>query len=152
MAWDEWEQAKVGAEPGSAQTRLNQLPADGGAGTSGGGKSDLTVHDDELGKLGDMARTLREHLSTDGDHARAATFDASNELFNGGLDMGSGLLELHDAWNTKLATLKEACAHISNHLDYSRSTHAKQERKIVTGMQSADGKTMTVSRIYDQIK
>ncbi|MFJ1745383.1 hypothetical protein ACIOJD_03955 [Streptomyces sp. NPDC088116] len=148
MAWDEWEQAKSS----SAQTRLNQLPADGGGGSGGGGKDDLTVHDDELGKLGDMARSLRDQLSTDGDHARAATFDASNQLFNDGLTMGSGLLEVHDAWSTKLATLKEACAHISNHLDYSRSTHAQQEKKIVTGMQSLDGKTMTVSRIYDQFK
>nr|WSZ98105.1 hypothetical protein OH820_22725 [Streptomyces sp. NBC_00857] len=147
MAWDEWEQAKSS----SAQTRLNQLPADGG-GSGGGGKDDLTVQDDELGKLGDMARSLRDQLSTDGDHARVATFDASNQLFNDGLDMGSGLLQVHDAWSTKLATLKEACAHISNHLDYSRSTHAKQEKKIVTGMQSLDGKTMTVSRIYDQFK
>lgn len=148
MAWDEWEQAKSS----SAQTRLNQLPADGGGGSGGGGKDDLTVQDDELGKLGDMARSLRDQLSTDGDHARVATFDASNQLFNDGLDMGSGLLQVHDAWSTKLATLKEACAHISNHLDYSRSTHAKQEKKIVTGMQSLDGKTMTVSRIYDQFK
>jgi hypothetical protein len=145
MAWDEWEQAKSG----SAQTRLNQLPAEGGG---GGGQSDLTVHDDELGKLGDMARSLREQLSTDADHARVATFEASNELFNGGLDMGAGLLEVHDAWSTKLATLKEACGHISNHLDYSRSTHAKQETKINLGMRALDGKTMTVSRIYDQIK
>lgn len=105
MAWDEWEQAKSG----STQTRLNQLPAEGGG--SGGGKDDLTVHDDELGKLGDLARSLREQLSTDGDHARVATFEASNQLFNDGLDMGSGLLEVHDAWSTKLATLKEACAH-----------------------------------------
>ncbi|MFJ5221699.1 hypothetical protein [Streptomyces sp. NPDC088400] len=148
MAWDEWEQAKSS----SAQTRLNQLPADGGGGSGGGGKDDLTVQDDELGKLGDMARSLRDQLSTDGDHARVATFDASNQLFNDGLDMGSGLLQVHDAWSTKLATLKEACAHISNHLDYSRSTHAEQEKKIVTGMQSLDGKTMTVSRIYDQFK
>ncbi|MFF1421146.1 hypothetical protein [Streptomyces sp. NPDC058280] len=146
MAWDEWEQAKFS----SAQTRLNQLPTERGG--SGGGKDDLTVNDDGLGKLGDLARSLREQLSTDGDHARAATFEASNQLFNDGLDMGSGLLEVHDAWSTKLATLKEACAHISNHLDYSRSTHAKQEQKIVTGMQSLDGKTMTVSRIYDQFK
>ncbi|MCX4823651.1 hypothetical protein OG883_28010 [Streptomyces sp. NBC_01142] len=149
MAWDEWERAKAAGDSGSAQTRLNQLPAEGGG---GGGKGDLTVHDDELGKLGDLARSLREQLSTDGDHARVATFEASNDLFNSGLDMGAGLLEVHDAWSTKLATLKEACGHISNHLDYSRSTHAKQEKKIVLGMQGADGKTMSISRIYDQIK
>ncbi|MGS2589746.1 hypothetical protein [Streptomyces hebeiensis] len=155
MVWDEWEQAKAGGGGGGpAGTRLNQLASNrsGGNSGSGGGQRDLIVHDDELGKLGDMARTLREQMANDGDHARVATFDASTELFNDGLDMGAGLLELHNAWNTKLATLKEACAHISNHLDYSRSSHAKQEQKIVTDMRDADGNTMTVSRIYDQIR
>lgn len=145
MAWDEWEQAKSNA----AQTRLNQLPAEGGG---GGGSADLVVHDNVLGKLGDMARSLREQLSGAGDHARVATFEASNEIFNDGLDMGAALLEVHDAWNTKLATLKEACGHISNHLDYSRSVHAKDEQKIALGMKNAAGQTMTASHIWDYIK
>lgn len=146
MTWDEWEQAK--AESSAAdpiRTRLNQLPAQGGASTG-----DLVVHDDELGKLGDLARSLRQQLSADGDHARTATFEAANDLFNGGLEMGGALLEVHDAWLTKLGTLKEACGHISNHLDHSRSTQGAQERKIVTGMQSLDGGLMTVSRINQQ--
>ncbi|ALC20042.1 hypothetical protein ACH46N_00080 [Streptomyces pristinaespiralis] len=145
MAWDEWEQVKAASAASGSATRLNQLAASG----SGSG-SDLTVHDNVLGKLGDMARSLHGQLATDGDHARVATFEASNDLFNGGLDMGAGLLEVHDAWNTKLRTLREACGHISNHLDHSRSTHAAEEKKIVLGMQDADGRTMTVSRIYDQ--
>ncbi|MEV6395771.1 hypothetical protein AB0M39_13485 [Streptomyces sp. NPDC051907] len=150
MAWDEWEQAKSGAiDAQSTQMRLNGAP---GGHPSTGGKDDLTVYDDELGKLGDLARSLREQLSGDGDHARVATFEASNDLFNNGLDMGSGLLEVHDAWSTKLATLKEACGHISNHLDYSRSTHTKQERKIVLGLMDEGGNLMTVSRIHDQFK
>ncbi|MFD9217911.1 hypothetical protein ACFVY9_33425 [Streptomyces sp. NPDC059544] len=155
MAWDEWEQAKaaVASRNDSEQMRLNRLPAEGSGPTgTGGGSPDLVVHDDVLGKLGDMARSLRDQLSKDGDHARVATFEASNDLFNGGLDMGAGLLEVHDAWNTKLATLKEACGHISNGLDYSRSTHRKTEQKIVLGMKALDGTLMTQSRIYDQIK
>ncbi|GAB2793052.1 hypothetical protein ACWGJ2_08825 [Streptomyces sp. NPDC054796] len=114
--------------------------------------TDLVVHDDELGALGNLAHDLRQKLSTDADHARQTTFDASIELFNDGLDMGSALTELHDAWNTKLGTLKEACAHISNHLDYSRAQHAKDEDKIATQMKTADGKAMTVSRINEYIK
>jgi hypothetical protein len=148
MAWDEWEQTKaaVASRADTTQTRLNQAPAGANAG------QDLVVHDDVLGKLGDMARALRSQLSTHGDHARVATFEASNDLVNSGLDMGAGLLEVHDAWNTKLATLKEACGHISNHLDYSRSVHAKTEQKIELDMKALDGTLMTASRIRDLLK
>lgn len=128
--------------------RLNQMPASGGS----RGDSDLAVHDDELGALGNMAYELRQRLATDGDHARETTFDASVELFNDGLDTGSALTELHDAWSTKLGTLKEACAHISNHLDYTRAQHSKDENKIATQMKNAGGQDMTASRIYDYLK
>ncbi|EFL22135.1 conserved hypothetical protein [Streptomyces himastatinicus ATCC 53653] len=148
----EWEQQKTEAsEKQPTQMQLNQAKGPGGhRGADADG--DLVVHDDQLGKLGDMGRDLRERLSTYGDHARQTTFDASIELFNDGMDTGSALTELHDAWNTKLTTLKEACAHISNHLDYTRSAHRKDEDKIITGMKNAEGKAMTVSRIYEYIK
>ncbi|AZM75179.1 hypothetical protein D1J63_09540 [Streptomyces sp. KPB2] len=149
MAWEEWEQLKSGAvERQSAHMQLNQLPAESG----GGGGSDLVVHDDELGKLGNMAYDLRERLRVDGDFARPSTFTASNDLFNDGLDMGSALLEVHDAWNTQLQTLNEACAHISNHLDFSRARHAEDEAHVVTGMRNAAGDLMTVSRINSYFK
>ncbi|MBT2506958.1 hypothetical protein J7I98_13870 [Streptomyces sp. ISL-98] len=150
MAWDEWEQLKTeAAEKHSTQMRLNQLPASGGG---GGGQGDLVVRDDELGRLGNMAYELREGLRVDGDHARKSTFDASIELMNDGLDTGSALTELHDAWNSQLGTLKEACAHISNHLDFTRAQHAKDEVKIQTELRNATGALMTVSRIQDYIK
>ncbi|MCX5340074.1 hypothetical protein [Streptomyces atratus] len=150
MAWDEWEQAKAEgtANRSAVQMQLNQAAASGG----GGGQKDLVVHNDQLGKLGNLAYTLREGLRVDADHARQNTFDASIELFNDGLDMGSALTELHDAWNTQVGTLKEACAHISNHLDYSRTQHAKDEVQIATAMRDAAGKPMTQSRIQDYWK
>jgi hypothetical protein len=143
----EWAQHRAAAADNqSTHMQLNQLPASpGGSGADG----DLTVHDDELGKLGNMAHDLRAQLSTAADHPRPATFDASVELSNDGLDMGSALTALHDAWNTQLATLKEACAHISNHLDFTRAAHKNDEAKIVTEMKNAGGETMTVSRIND---
>ncbi|WP_330457558.1 hypothetical protein [Streptomyces sp. NBC_00820] len=107
------------------------------------------MHDDELGRLGNMAHDLRERLHVDGDFARPTTFTASNDLFNDGLETGSALLEVHDAWNTQLQTLNEACAHISNHLDYSRAQHAKDDAQVGTGMRNAAGDLMTVSRIND---
>ncbi|WP_405717074.1 hypothetical protein [Streptomyces sp. NBC_00046] len=147
MAWDEWDQlkAEVAAERSAAQMQLNQAAASGG----GGSQKDLVVHNDQLGKLGNLAYALREGLRVDADHARQNTFDASIELFNDGLDMGSALTELHDAWSTKVGTLKEACAHISNHLDYSRAQHAEDEVQIATTMRDAEGTPMTESRIQD---
>lgn len=149
MAWDEWEQAKATASGQDTRMQLNQHAPVGGG---GGGNGDLVVRDDELGALGNMAYELRGQVSTAGDHARQNTFDAATGLTNDGLDMGAALTELHDAWSTKLGTLKEACAHISNHLDYSRAAHAKDEDKVATGMRNAAGKEMTVSRIHDYIK
>ncbi|MBO8186598.1 hypothetical protein [Streptomyces spirodelae] len=133
--------------------RLNHaLPPDGANGKPVGGEGDLVVHDDELGALGNMSFELHSRLSSAGDRARQNTFDAAVQLFNDGLDAGSALTTLHDAWNTKLGTLKEACALISNHLDYSKAQHAKDEQDIVTSMKNAAGEDMTVSRIYDYLK
>ncbi|MFF9349936.1 hypothetical protein [Streptomyces sp. NPDC014734] len=136
-------------ESRSAHTRLNQLPADAGG---GGEDGDLVVHNDQLGKLGNMAFDLRERFGTAADHARPSTFTASVDLFNDGLDMGSALTELHDAWNTQQQTLKEACAHISNHLDFTRAQHTKDEQHIETSMRNAAGDRMTVSRINEYLK
>ncbi|MFJ8847183.1 hypothetical protein ACIRFF_30290 [Streptomyces cyaneofuscatus] len=146
MAWDEWEQAKARAQQ-DASMQLNQVAPERSGG--GGDNGDLIVHNDVLGALGNLAYGLRQQFSTASDHARQNTFDASIQLFNDGLDMGSALTELHDAWNTKSGTLKQACAHISNHLDYSRAEHAKDEVKIVTDMRTADGDDLSVSRIRD---
>ncbi|MER5227486.1 hypothetical protein [Streptomyces flaveus] len=151
MAWEEWEQLKAdAAQRQSTQMQLNQLPADGGGGS--GRDGDLVVHDDELGKLGNLAYDLLERFRVDADLARPSTFTASIDLFNDGLDMGSALTELHDAWNTQQGALKEACAHISNHLDFTRAQHAKDEAHVVTGMQNAAGDLMTVSRINEYFK
>ncbi|MFF8915642.1 hypothetical protein ACF08M_20530 [Streptomyces sp. NPDC015032] len=149
MAWDEWEQLKNNAaEKYSAHMQLNQIPADGGGGAADG---DLVVHDDELGKMGNTAYELRQKFGTDSDFARPSTFTASIDLFNDGLDMGSALTELHDAWNTQTATLKEACAHISNHFDFTRAQHSKDEVHVDTAMRNAGGDLMSVSKINDYI-
>ncbi|MFD0036129.1 hypothetical protein ACOMD4_31385 [Streptomyces anulatus] len=148
MAWDEWEQAKARAQQDAAMQLNRVAPEPGGS----GGDGDLVVHDDVLGALGNLAHTLRQHFSTASDHARQNTFDASIQLFNDGLDMGSALTELHDAWNTKAGTLKEACAHISNHLDYSRAQHAKDAVEIATDLRTVGGDELSVSRINDYYK
>ncbi|MFH9297158.1 hypothetical protein [Streptomyces sp. NPDC017520] len=141
MAWDEWEQLKSeAAQRSSASTQLNGVPP--GGGTTGTG--DLTVHDDELGRMGNTAYELRQKFGVDSDLARPGTFAASIDLFNDGLDMGAALTELHDAWNSQTKTLKDACAHISNHFDYSRAQHAKDQVQVAT--------SMPVSKIDSYIK
>ncbi|MFG3354538.1 hypothetical protein [Streptomyces sp. NPDC048001] len=149
MTWTEWEQVKDEvAQRGPAQMQLNRLIDEPG----GGGAPDLVVRDDELGALGNMAYDLREGFRVAADHARPSTFTASVELFNDGLDLGSALTEMHDAWNTQQQALKEACAHISNHLDFTRAQHAKDEVDIETGMRDAAGDLLTVSRLNELLK
>ncbi|MBW1602457.1 hypothetical protein JJV70_10110 [Streptomyces sp. JJ66] len=148
MAWTEWEQAQASAAEKAAQTRLNTVDAGTGG---GGGQRDLIVRSDELGALGSTAYQLRESLAKDGTHADDATTAAATALKSDGLATGSALQELQDAWETKVGTLKEACAHISNHLDYTKAAHAKEEEKISTSMRDAEGKLMTVSRISEFI-
>ena len=153
MAWEEWEQLKAeAAQKQSAKMELNHLQDTNAEGGSASDDGDLVVHDDELGKLGNMAYDLHGCLQKDGDYARISTFDASVELSNDGLDAGKALTEVHDAWNTQVRTLLEACAQISNHLDFTRAQHSKDEVHIATGMRDAAGHLMNVSRISGYIQ
>ncbi|UNS96746.1 hypothetical protein MMF93_09640 [Streptomyces tubbatahanensis] len=137
MAFEEWEQAKANAAAAGDGTRMQLAgrPAPGGPGGNGGA-SDLVVHDDELGKLGNMAYDLRHQLGVDGKHARTASYEAAGSLADDGFDMGTALSEACDSWDTKLKTLGDACGQISNHLDYSRGAHAKDEDRITSQMSS----------------
>ncbi|CAM5615975.1 AG1 protein OS=Streptomyces sp. ACT-1 OX=1609288 GN=SACT1_4896 PE=4 SV=1 [Streptomyces griseus subsp. griseus] len=81
--------------------------------------------------LSEMTPTsCRTKLSKDGDHARPATFEAAIALTNGNFASGSAVLKVHDFWQTHLKTLLDSCAHISNHLDYTKAQHAKDDVKI----------------------
>ncbi|MEU2127519.1 hypothetical protein [Streptomyces sp. NPDC018352] len=143
MAWNEWEQVKAeAAQRQSAQMQLNR--ADGGPGASGGA-ADLVVNQDDLGAVGHEAYLLRGRLSRDGGHARPATFDAAIALTNGSFTSGSELLKVHDRWNSQLRTLLDACARISDHLDYSKSVHAADDADI-------GGNLLSVSKISEYFK
>ncbi|MFI1142442.1 hypothetical protein [Streptomyces sp. NPDC020780] len=124
--------------------RLNSIPAEGG-GSSGPVNADLAVNQDNLGAIGHDAYALRTRLSKDGDHARPATFDAAIALTNGNFSSGSALLKVHDRWNTHMKTLLDACAQISNHLDYSKAAHAKDDVQI-------GGDLLSVSKLNEYLK
>ncbi|MFD8013100.1 hypothetical protein [Streptomyces sp. NPDC058955] len=143
MSWNEWEQLKTDtAQRQATGMRLNGL--DGNAGTTAG-SGDLVVNRDDLGAIGHEAYLLYGRLSRDGDHARPATFDASIALTNGNFTSGSELLKVHDRWNSQLRTLLDACARISNHLDYTKSTHAKDDADI-------GGDLLSTSKINEYFK
>ncbi|WP_328944542.1 hypothetical protein OG259_26615 [Streptomyces sp. NBC_00250] len=142
MSFDEEWAVDKAAATDNARMRLNQAaPSAGGPG--GAGNADLSVSSDELGAIGGDAYVLRERLAKDGDHARPGTFDAAIALTNGNFGSGSALLTVHDRWNTQLRTLLDACAQISNHLDYSAASHAKEEQDIAASLSVA-----TISRHF----
>ncbi|WP_406148552.1 hypothetical protein [Streptomyces sp. NBC_01012] len=126
---EEWAELRDAAAVRRSAMQLNSAPAEGGG--SGGGAADLVVNRDDLGAIGSDAYEVRVRLSKDGDHARPSTFDAAIALTNGNFTSGSALLKVHDRWNTHMKTLLDSCAHISNHLDYTKSVHSKDEVKIV---------------------
>ncbi|MEW1629971.1 hypothetical protein AB0387_21640 [Streptomyces sp. NPDC089173] len=121
---EEWAELRTAAAERGAM-RINGVPAEGG------GAADLVVNRDDLGAIGNDAYDLRTRLSKEGDHARPATFDAAIALTNGNFTSGAAVLKVHDRWQTQLKTLLDSCAHISNHLDYTKAQHAKGEVKIV---------------------
>lgn len=123
--------------------RLNGVGGDGVA--NGSGAADLAVDRDGLGSVGHEAYRLHAQLSKDGDHARASTFDAATAFTHGNFSSGSALLKVHDRWNTHLRTLRDSCAQISNHLDYSASAHAKDDAQIA-------GDLLAVSKLNEYLK
>ncbi|MCC9708300.1 hypothetical protein E4N62_25380 [Streptomyces sp. MNU76] len=129
MAFEqEWAELRAAAAERTAM-QINSVPAAGGGG--GGGGKDLVVNRDDLGAIGNEAYDLLGRLAKEGDIARPATFDAAIALTNGNFVSGSSVLKVHDYWQTHLRTLLDACAQISNHLDYSKAQDARDEVKIV---------------------
>ncbi|MEU4922146.1 hypothetical protein AB0G29_22685 [Streptomyces parvus] len=120
----EWAELRSAAAQRSAM-QINSAPAEGDSGAP-----DLVVNRDDLGAIGNDAYDLRTRLSKDGDHARPATFAAAIALTNGNFASGSAVLKVHDFWQKHLKTLLDSCAHISNHLDYTKAQHAKDDVKI----------------------
>jgi hypothetical protein len=144
MTFDaEWAALRVESTQ-RVDVRLNGVD-DGTGGHGGPANADLAVNQDNLGAIGHDAYTLRTRLSKEGDHARPSTFDAAIALTNNNFSSGSGLLKVHDRWNTHLKTLLDACSQISNHLNYTKSAHAKDDVQI-------GGDLISVSKLNDYLK
>ncbi|MFJ8753383.1 hypothetical protein ACIREO_29230 [Streptomyces sp. NPDC102441] len=140
---EEWAGLCDAAAARRSAMQINSVPAEGGG--SGGRAGDLVVNQDDLGAVGNDAYGVRVRLSKDGDHARPSTFDAAIALTNGNFTSGSALLKVHDRWNTHMRTLLDSCAHISNHLDYTKSVHSKDDVQI-------GGDLVPISKLREYLK
>ncbi|MBT3154891.1 hypothetical protein HTV45_29155 [Streptomyces sp. CHD11] len=154
MAWDEWEQLKAqAADRQSARTQLNQAPAQGGPGGDGG--PDLVVRQDDLGAVGHDAFVLHGDLVKKVDIAGAglnsdqagSTHQAASALSRSNFTMGGELMTTLSVWESQVKAVRQACAHISNHLDFSKKLHADDDAEIAAVIMSRDGSAMPVSEL-----
>nr|WSY51302.1 hypothetical protein OG999_15055 [Streptomyces sp. NBC_00886] len=157
MAWEEWEQLKSqAAERQPTHMRLNQLAPDGG----GGGSGDLVVHQDDLGAVGHEARILYDDIHTGADIAAAgagkdgvgSTTQAATALKSRGFETGSALEKTVEVWTSQVKSVLQACAHISNHLDYSKKRHSEDDAEIGTVLRNSDGSAVSVSKLNEYFK
>ncbi|MFD3907925.1 hypothetical protein ACF07U_34475 [Streptomyces californicus] len=121
----EWGELKA-----AAAMRLNQAPGSGGSGPKGSG--DYVVKDDELGNIGHAAFNLFNGLEPTGKHAKAVSETAGKSLTGDGFDTGAAFTEVIEAWGKQVKTLLQACAHISNHLDYTKASRKSDDEWIET--------------------
>lgn len=152
---NEWAQFKAdAAERQSARMQLNQVtPGDGG----GGG--DLVVQQDDLGAVGNDAFALHGRLQKKADIAGAgaqggagSSEQAAKNLTDHNFSMGGELSTAVSLWGSKVKTVLQMCAHVSNHLDYSKKRHAEDEERIAASMRHRDGSAMSVSEISKLVK
>jgi len=154
VAWEEWEKAKAAAaESRTAPMRLNQ------AGSGGADGLDLVVHQDDLGAVGHEAFVLHGELKKRADIAGAgadkngsgSTMRAAAELKSHGLGLGPELESTVEIWSSQVKHVLQACAHISNHLDYSKKLYAQEDAKIAAEIHGRTG-TLPVSALNDYFK
>ncbi|MBL3670689.1 hypothetical protein JL475_32930 [Streptomyces sp. M2CJ-2] len=153
MSWDEWEQLKAqAADRQSTRTQLNQAPAQG---PGPGGKPDLVVRQDDLGAVGHDAFVLHGDLvkkvdiagaGMNSDHA-GSTHQAASALSRVGFAMGDELMTTLTVWESQVKAVRQACAHISNHLDFSKKLHANDDAGIAAVIMRRDGSGMPVSEL-----
>ncbi|MDJ1135646.1 hypothetical protein [Streptomyces iconiensis] len=103
--------------------QLTQALEPGGGAPPAG---DLKVSQEDLAAIGDAAFTLHNDLDRDGDHARSSSFKAGGELAKD-FAVGGALDYVATRRVEQLRNVLDACAHISNHLDYTKHVHKDQD-------------------------
>ncbi|MER7110941.1 hypothetical protein [Streptomyces sp. NPDC000229] len=128
MAWDEWEQLKTdAAERQSTHMQLNQAAAQG---SGGGSYGDLVASQSDLAKIGDNAFKLFNRLWNEARVAGPSSSKAAEDLKTQGFELGTGASHVAKRWEEQLDSLRDACAHISNHMRVTKKIHADDEHYI----------------------
>ncbi|MEH0548442.1 hypothetical protein QA802_36875 [Streptomyces sp. B21-105] len=157
---DEWAQlVSEGRQRQSTGMRLNQLEP-GSGGTGGAAGKDLVVRQDDLGAVGHEAFVLHGDLHKKADivgagadrNGEGSTARAAREFADRNLTMGSELYTTLSVWDTQVKTVLQMCAHISNHLDYSKKLHANDDAAIAASLRGRDGTAMPVSEISTYVR
>ncbi|MDA5285042.1 hypothetical protein ACWGHM_04330 [Streptomyces sp. NPDC054904] len=126
MSFDEeWSAARATAAA-NVSLRLNQASPPG----PHAGGADLELNQDHIGAVGSEAHRLHSRLQTDGKHAAAATAEAAGALTREGFASGAALSRVNTRWESQVKTLVAACAQISNGLNYSLSSHHRDEQQL----------------------
>ncbi|MFD9605373.1 hypothetical protein ACFRFL_03155 [Streptomyces sp. NPDC056708] len=124
---EEWAGLKANA---AARMQLNGAPTSDPRPAPSDG--DLVIYDDELGKIGHFAYQLHNNLKADGKHARTTTEAAGTSLASDGFEMGKALTAASKVWDEQVGTLTDSCAHISNHLDFTKASKKKDDEWVAT--------------------
>ncbi|PWI11081.1 hypothetical protein DIZ27_06625 [Streptomyces sp. NWU339] len=158
MTWDEWEQLKAqAADRQSTHMQVNQAPAQG---PGVGGDPDLVVQQDDLGAVGHDAFVLHGDLvkkvdiagaGMNSDHA-GSTHQAASALSKSNFTMGDELMTTLTVWESQVKAVRQACAHISNHLDFSKKRHANDDAEIATVIARRNGSAVPVSELGKYFK
>ncbi|MFJ6699330.1 hypothetical protein ACIQM4_25055 [Streptomyces sp. NPDC091272] len=139
--WDEWDRLKEevaerrsaqGAAGAGTEMRLNSLPGKPpgggpGGGPGGRGQGDLKVTQQDLAHIGDFAFKLFQRLAKEGRGPVAGTATAAGDLSGQGFALGGALHQVQERWGQQVRSLVDACAHISNHLDFTQKAHRGDE-------------------------
>ncbi|WP_186779310.1 hypothetical protein [Streptomyces salinarius] len=80
-----------------------------------------------------------------------STMQAAAALKRGGLGLGSELESTVEIWTSQVKHVLQACAHISNHLDYSKKLYAHEDAKIAAEIRGRTG-PLPVSVLNDYFK
>ncbi|MYS15821.1 hypothetical protein [Streptomyces sp. SID4982] len=157
---DEWSRlASDARQRQSAGMRLNQMEP-GSGGTGGEAGMDLVVTQDDLGAVGHEAFLLHTELHKKADIVGAgadrdgegSTARAAREFTDRNLTMGDELYTTLSVWDAQVKTILQMCAHISNHLDYSKKSHADDDAAITAALRGRDGTAMPVSEISKYVR
>ncbi|MEU2395165.1 hypothetical protein [Streptomyces sp. NPDC007369] len=123
------------------------------AATPGGSPYDLVVTQDDLGAVGHEAFVVHGELRKKSDIAgTGATGRAATECSAKNLAMGSELSVTLSTWDSQVKTVLQMYAHISNHLDYSKQAHARDDEAIAASLRHRNGSAMSVSEIQRYVK